>query len=117
MGPCFLVSLSIVELPLLDSVATCKIIWCRLKHINQAVCTCGSQICWKSHNMYIHVTSFSERIIIIICQLAFQINLHVNDLFTDLSDGKVLIKLLETISGEKIGTPGKIIYFDNHHEQ
>ena len=40
--------------------------------------------------------------------LAFylQINLHVNDLFTDLSDGKVLIRLLETISGEKIGAPG-----------
>jgi hypothetical protein len=32
----------------------------------------------------------------------------VNDLFTDLSDGKVLIKLLETISGEKIGAPGNI---------
>ena len=41
-------------------------------------------------------------------------NLHVNDLFTDLSDGKVLIRLLETISGEKIGTPGNIYVFYTH---
>ena len=61
------------------------------------------------------MTAFSERNIIIIFQLGFQVNLHVNDLFTDLSDGKVLIRLLETISGEKIGAPGKIIYCDDCH--
>ena len=44
----------------------------------------------------------------------FQINLHVNDLFTDLSDGKILIRLLETISGEKIGAPGNILYYSLH---
>lgn len=30
----------------------------------------------------------------------------VNDLFTDLADGKMLLKLLEIISGEKIGKAG-----------
>lgn len=32
---------------------------------------------------------------------------HVDDLFTDLSDGRLLIKLLEVISGEKIGHAGR----------
>ena len=42
--------------------------------------------------------------------LLLQVGLHVNDLFTDLADGKILLKLLEIISGEKIGKPnvGKI---------
>lgn len=31
--------------------------------------------------------------------------MHVNDLFVDLGDGKALLKLLEIISGEKIGKP------------
>ncbi|XP_029641431.1 spectrin beta chain, non-erythrocytic 1 isoform X3 [Octopus sinensis] len=35
---------------------------------------------------------------------------YINDLFTDLSDGKILMKLLELISGERVGKPndGKI---------
>lgn len=33
--------------------------------------------------------------------------MHINDLFTDLCDGKFLMKLLEIISGEKIGRPNK----------
>ena len=36
-----------------------------------------------------------------------QCGLHVNDLFIDLSDGRLLIRLLETISGEKIGSIGR----------
>ena len=57
-----------------------------------------------SQRIKLHV---QKKMKIILCGFSFiQVNLHVNDLFTDLSDGKVLIKLLETISGEKIGSPG-----------
>ena len=31
--------------------------------------------------------------------------LQVNDLFTDLADGKYLMRLLEIISGERLGKP------------
>ena len=31
--------------------------------------------------------------------------MHCNDLFTDLADGKLLLKLLEILSGKKIGRP------------
>ncbi|XP_022090941.1 spectrin beta chain, non-erythrocytic 5-like isoform X2 [Acanthaster planci] len=34
-------------------------------------------------------------------------NLRVKDLFVDLQDGKVLLRLLEIISGEKLGRPNK----------
>ena len=37
----------------------------------------------------------------------FQVNLEVRDLFVDLADGKLLIKLLEIISGEHLGRPNK----------
>ncbi|XP_076441755.1 spectrin beta chain, non-erythrocytic 5-like [Babylonia areolata] len=33
--------------------------------------------------------------------------LEIRDLFTDLADGKILMKLLEIISGEKLGQPNK----------
>lgn len=33
--------------------------------------------------------------------------LKVEDLFTDLADGKILMKLLEIISGEYLGKPNK----------
>ena len=33
--------------------------------------------------------------------------LHVNDIFTDLGDGRVLIRLLEILSGEKIASVGR----------
>ena len=33
--------------------------------------------------------------------------MKIDDLFTDLADGKMLMKLLEIISGEKIGKPNK----------
>ena len=33
--------------------------------------------------------------------------MSIDDLFTDLSDGKKLMKLLEIISGEKVGKPNK----------
>ena len=33
--------------------------------------------------------------------------MQISDLFTDLSDGKMLMKLLEIISGEQIGKPNK----------
>ncbi|KAK7105089.1 spectrin beta chain, non-erythrocytic 5-like isoform X3 [Littorina saxatilis] len=33
--------------------------------------------------------------------------LEIRDLFTDLADGKILMKLLEIISGEKLGKPNK----------
>ncbi len=36
-----------------------------------------------------------------------QAHIQVNDLFTDLSDGKVLMKLLEIISGESLGRPNR----------
>jgi len=35
----------------------------------------------------------------------FQVRMEVEDLFTDLADGKKLLKLLEIISGEKLGKP------------
>lgn len=37
--------------------------------------------------------------------MSLQARLEVVDLFTDLSDGKMLLKLLEIISGEKLGKP------------
>ena len=37
----------------------------------------------------------------------FQAHMQIDDLFTDLSDGKKLMKLLEIISGEKVGKPNK----------
>lgn len=37
--------------------------------------------------------------------LVFQARMEVEDLFTDLADGKKLLKLLEIISGEKLGKP------------
>ncbi len=37
----------------------------------------------------------------------FQAGLHVNDLFDDLSDGRLLIRLLEILSGEKIASVGR----------
>ena len=36
-----------------------------------------------------------------------QAHLQVHDLFTDLTDGKMLMKLLEIISGETVGKPNK----------
>ena len=36
-----------------------------------------------------------------------QAHLKVNDLFVDLGDGKMLMKLLEIISGETVGKPNK----------
>lgn len=36
-----------------------------------------------------------------------QAGLHVNDLFTDLADGKMLLRLLEIISGDNLGRPNK----------
>jgi spectrin beta len=33
--------------------------------------------------------------------------MHVSELFSDLQDGRVLLKLLESISGEKLGTPNR----------
>ena len=38
--------------------------------------------------------------------LFLQNNNHVDDLFTDLCDGRLLICLLETISGDKLGKIG-----------
>lgn len=34
-----------------------------------------------------------------------QAGLRVNDLFTDLRDGRILLRLLELLSGESVGTP------------
>ena len=50
----------------------------------------------------------SERYILCnaLCLLV-QANLQVNDLFVDLQDGKMLMKLLEIISGENLGKPNK----------
>ena len=39
--------------------------------------------------------------------LWLQARLEIRDLFTDLADGKILMKLLEIISGEKLGQPNK----------
>lgn len=39
--------------------------------------------------------------------LSLKAGLHVDDLFSDLSDGRLLIRLLEIISGEKIGHVGR----------
>jgi len=42
-----------------------------------------------------------------LCGLRLQVHLQVNDLFQDLSDGKLLMKLLEIISGEQLGRPNR----------
>lgn len=39
------------------------------------------------------------------CYYLFQAKLEVEDLFADLADGIKLLKLLEIISGEKLGKP------------
>ena len=44
-----------------------------------------------------------------ISNLKFQENMKVDNIFEDLSDGKVLIRLLESISGEKIGRVGEFL--------
>lgn len=36
-----------------------------------------------------------------------QVQMEVKDLFTDLSDGRKLLKLLEIISGERLGSTNK----------
>ena len=40
-----------------------------------------------------------------------QNNQHIDDLFTDFCDGRLLISLLEIISGEKLGKVGKYYYY------
>ncbi len=42
-----------------------------------------------------------------IFSIVFQARLEIRDLFTDLADGKILMKLLEIISGENLGKPNK----------
>ena len=44
---------------------------------------------------------------IILRNVYLQAHLQVQDLFTDLTDGKMLMKLLEIISGETVGKPNK----------
>lgn len=39
--------------------------------------------------------------------LFFQAGHHVDDLYTDLGDGRLLIRLLEILSGEKVGSIGR----------
>jgi spectrin beta len=41
----------------------------------------------------------------IVTTSVLQARMEVEDLFTDLADGKKLLKLLEIISGEKLGKP------------
>ena len=41
--------------------------------------------------------------------LWLQARLEIHDLFKDLADGKILMKLLEIISGENLGKPNKAI--------
>ena len=43
----------------------------------------------------------------VVVVLCLQARLEIRDLFTDLADGKILMKLLEIISGEKLGQPNK----------
>ena len=46
-----------------------------------------------------------EFIIELYCNLVFKARMEVDDLFTDLADGKKLLKLLEIISGERLAKP------------
>ena len=47
-------------------------------------------------------------VVVVVCVLVWlQVHLQVNDLFQDLSDGKLLTKLLEIISGEQLGRPNR----------
>ena len=39
----------------------------------------------------------------------FQARLEIVDLFTDLGDGVLLMRLLEIISGEKLGKPNRLV--------
>jgi spectrin beta len=43
----------------------------------------------------------------LIAMLLMQAGLHVNDVYTDLSDGRLLIRLLEILSGESIASVGR----------
>ena len=42
--------------------------------------------------------------------LSLQSNVHVHDLYTDLADGRILVRFLEIISGDKLGTVGKAVF-------
>jgi len=44
-------------------------------------------------------------VIFIIIYEPLQVRMEVDDLFLDLADGRKLLKLLEIISGEKLGKP------------
>jgi len=47
----------------------------------------------------------SDMVIFIIIYESLQVRMEVDDLFIDLADGRKLLKLLEIISGEKLGKP------------
>jgi hypothetical protein len=48
---------------------------------------------------------------LILCKIIdFDLYTQVQDLFTDLADGRMLLKLLEVISGEKLGLLQPRIY-------
>lgn len=79
---------------------------------------CKSKVSCPKHNWSPGKSSnpplvHCPNIIIVISKFSLQFELlflqnnnHVDDLFTDLCDGRLLICLLETISGEKLGKIG-----------
>lgn len=57
------------------------------------------KVCCHTVCQVIHLRIFN------ICLFLFQAKMEVEDLFVDLADGVKLLKLLEIISGEKLGKP------------
>lgn len=57
------------------------------------------KVCCHTVGPVIHLRIFN------ICLFLFQAKMEVEDLFVDLADGVKLLKLLEIISGEKLGKP------------
>ena len=65
---------------------------------------------WLTRQHYVRVLTYIfQATITITCTSNFflQAGHHVDDLYTDLGDGRLLIRLLETLSGEKIGSIGR----------
>ena len=55
----------------------------------------------RDERLYIQKKTFTKWV----NSFLIKVRIEINDLFLDLADGKCLMKLLEIISGEKLGKP------------
>ena len=73
-------------------------------------CSIMSNLC-KMPTLGFEVGGCSQRWSCISIFWLLQNNQHIDDLFTDFCDGRLLISLLEIISGENLGKVGKYYYY------